>query len=135
MTAATTSYDMRWHSGGRLLHYRMAGAWDGRTLESWRALVADRLQAAPPGGWYALGDLREFPVQSEEINDGRRQLLDALIAAGCLNGALVTARAVVQMQSRRVVGATGAPTRFRYFTSNDDALQWLSQQAGQALRL
>lgn len=117
-----------WDYPHQRLNFRMAGFWSDAVLNDWQRATAEAMKSAPGTGWSFLGDLTDFPAQSEHIVAARRGLVKLLIDNGCTAGAYITPKAIIKMQSQRM--ATGLdPSRFGFFATRAEAEAFLANVA------
>jgi hypothetical protein len=109
----------------RLIRIHVSGFSD--LAETTQLIEATREAAAKLNatgkGFKILADLREGHVLQSESTEMTEQLQHWLIDIGVRKVAHVTTSALFKMQLSRMAG----DPRFRFFTSEEEALDWLEQ--------
>lgn len=115
----TATYELGWQ--GKRLVFALHGVFDDAGWAVWDAKMKAAVAKAPAGGWTLLGDLSDFPPQSDEIQEKAKALMAVGSAGGCRKSVLVVPKAVAAMQAKRLVRESAQEQDTEFFASRAEA--------------
>jgi hypothetical protein len=116
-------FELTWNQAENRLEFVMRGKWTAQDLQKWTTTYSATLRQGRPG-WTLLGDMSEYPPQSEEVSAGHEKMMALTMASGASRVALVVPKAVVAMQMKRLQGNAGV--NMKHVSSRDEALAYLT---------
>jgi UDP-N-acetylmuramyl pentapeptide synthase len=116
-------FELTWNQAENRLEFVMRGKWTAQDLQKWTTTYSATVRQGRPG-WTLLGDMSEYPPQSEEVSAGHEKMMALTMAAGASRVALVVPKAVVAMQMKRLQGNAGV--NMKHVSSRDEALAYLT---------
>lgn len=119
------SYTLKWNSSAQRIEFTMTGTWDSEIMRRWDAEYRAAVAQAPSGVWTVLGDMSNYPAQSDEIQKGHETLIAHSAANGMAKAVLVVPKSVVAMQMKRLVNNAHAQM-VTYAASVDEATKLLA---------
>lgn len=121
-------YSIYWDPTRPVLHiYQGPGLWTDDDFDKYEAALLAALESAPQDGFDLLLDQSDTIPQRPEITDRRNRTLAELLAHGMKRSIVVVPRAVMQIQTSRVIRDSGADRdRFIMCKTREEALAALS---------
>jgi hypothetical protein len=116
-------FELTWNQAENRLEFVMRGKWTAQDLQKWTTTYSATVRQGRPG-WTLLGDMSEYPPQSEEVSAGHEKMMALTMASGAARMALVVPKAVVAMQMKRLQGNAGV--NMKHVSSRDEALAYLT---------
>lgn len=116
-------FELTWNQAENRLEFVMRGKWTAQDLQKWTTTYSATVRQGRPG-WTLLGDMSEYPPQSEEVSAGHEKMMALTMASGAARVALVVPKAVVAMQMKRLQGNAGV--NMKHVSSRDEALAYLT---------
>ncbi|MEN3268222.1 STAS/SEC14 domain-containing protein [Pseudonocardia sp.] len=116
-------FELTWNQAENRLEFVMRGKWTAQDLQKWTTTYSATVRQGRPG-WTLLGDMSEYPPQSEEVSAGHEKMMALTMASGASRVALVVPKAVVAMQMKRLQGNAGV--NMKHVSSRDEALAYLT---------
>jgi hypothetical protein len=116
-------FDLTWNQAENRLEFTMRGKWTAQDMAQWVSTYSATIRQGRPG-WTLLGDLSEYPPQTDEISAGHEKMMALTMASGASKVALVVPKAVLAMQMKRLQGNAGV--NMTNVASRDAALAYLN---------
>jgi hypothetical protein len=107
----------------RLFYFKFIGLWEKEMYDrSTEAAIREMRKFKNAGlAFDGLGDLTEFPVQHQYLNEARQKLSIIARQMGLRKCAVVVKSVLVKQQIDRLTQS------YQFFTSEQEALAWLRQ--------
>jgi hypothetical protein len=115
-------FDLAWNQAENRLEFVMRGKWTAQDLQKWTTTYSATVRQGRPG-WTLLGDMSEYPPQSDDVSAGHEKMMALTMAAGASKVALVVSKAVVAMQMKRLQSNAGV--NMKHVASREEALAYL----------
>jgi hypothetical protein len=118
----TNYYTIQFETELRLMRATLSGFWNIQTVSAFLTEIEEKESKLKAAGkpYFVMTDLTEFPVQTREVVDELEHHLKAWSNAGSFS-AIISSSALAELQVKRI--AVGGNRR--YFTSKNDAMDWL----------
>ena len=118
-------YSIDFDARQRIMHLSTRGLWDMKTHAAFIAtVIAKGTHARLMHGHFAvLADLREHPVQKEELSEGSRGLMGHATKVTRGPIALTVGSMLGKLQAQRVLAIPSA----RIFLNHDEAIDWVQR--------
>jgi hypothetical protein len=110
----------------RLLTFRLWGLWDEQTVSAFQDGFRENLETLGPGPFCVYVDVSEFPPQRADIGKGGQKMMALATKSGMTKAAHLVGKAMTELQIKRLAAEVNAP-EFRFFKTEKEALDWLSQ--------
>jgi hypothetical protein len=99
-------FDLAWNQAENRLEFKMRGKWTPQDMSKWVTSYSAAIRQGRPG-WTLLGDMSEYPPQTDDISAGHEKMMAATMAAGASKVALVVPKAILAMQMKRLQNNAG----------------------------
>jgi hypothetical protein len=126
MAEKVKGYEIFFDQKSLMLRLRLWGFWDAALGERFKVELQKKVGEirAKHQEWYVLGDLREYPAQSQAVQKSLYEAMSCLQEHGMKKAARVVSTAISQLQIDRLSREQGLP-EYAFFRSEDEAIRWL----------
>ena len=119
-------YEISWNLASKRLTFKLRGSWDVKTMSEWERAYRAAVAQAPAGGWTVLGDMIDYPPQTEEVQKGHEPMMALSVKSGMTRAALVIPKVVTTMQNKRSAAKSKADDVIVFVTSLAEAARALT---------
>jgi hypothetical protein len=119
-----SGYELEIDPSSRVLRLRCWGVWDIALAEGYRAAMHESFSVLRGKPWYVLGNITNFPPQSEAVARVHGALMAKASTLGMKRACNVVSSSLTQLQIRRISEASRLP-EFAFFKDEQTALKWL----------
>lgn len=115
------------HQAG-IVRIRVWGFWSGAEAEAYRKEMVRQVDSLLGKPWSALVDVRLYPVQKTQVQTIHRMVMGYSLMNGMVRSANIVGGRLTRIQVERLAESVSpSGERFRYFTTEKEALKWLRE--------
>ena len=114
-------YEVSWNMASRRLNFKLRGRWDATTTSDWQRAYRAAVAQAPAGAWTVLGDMADYPPQSDEVQRGHELMMALSAKSGMTRAALLIPKVVTTMQNKRSAAKTNTDDLIVFVTTLAEA--------------